>query len=202
MATYFYTAGDNIPWPNNPNDAANLPPVLGDTAAAVQVGLNKRVPNTRQVLAGTGLTQTRTDLAADMTINLAVGTGLTATANDVNVNYTTLNTVYAAKAHNHTGVYEPAGDYAPLTHTHNPSQSGIKIDRVSVGSLGAGDERTITGAKLANEFVMTCVSHSSSYIVAVVSAQTSTSYSIDVRNTTQSTDHTGIYVMVLKVRDA
>lgn len=187
MATYGKTTPDNLSYPIVTSEAANVPPALKTLADDVQRALTGKVPATRKIIAGNGLTITNAgQLNADPTLNLVVGTGLAVTADSVNVNYTTLDTVYPRK-----------------NHTHLPSQVGFKIYRNGPYSVNAADEKPIGPySKLAGEIPFITVQHASAYIFAVVTAMTSTSYTIKIRNSTQSTDHTGIYIHIAVVTDA
>lgn len=186
MASYGYTSPDSLPYPNVTSEAANVPPSLKAMADASQLALNKRVSASRRIIAGNGLTITNSGvLNADVTMDVAVGTGLVVAADSVDVNYATLNTHYSVPGH-----------------THTPRQVGLDFLHYGPYSVKADDELVVSKTKLAGQNPMATVQHSSAYIFVVISALASTTYSFKIRNSTQSTDHTGIYVNILLVTDS
>jgi hypothetical protein len=55
MASRGFTSPDSLPYPNNVNDPADVPPEIRVLAEATQTALNLRIPNTRKIIAGDGL---------------------------------------------------------------------------------------------------------------------------------------------------
>ena len=102
---------------------------------------------------------------------------------------------FAAAGHGH--------DYASSSHGHNPSASGITPQLHGPYTVNAGAELTIGPiAKASNEYVFYSLFHSSAYIFLSMPSQNANDFTIKIRNSTASTNHSGIYVMTLRVRAA
>jgi hypothetical protein len=96
-----------------------------------------------------------------------------------------------------------ASSLSKVGHTHNPSDSGIIPAMHGPYSVGAGDELIIGPfTKKSDEYVLYSLFHSSAYINLSMPSQNATNFTIKIRNTTSGTNHSGIYVMSLRVRNA
>ena len=93
------------------------------------------------------------------------------------------------------------GGYSGAGHGHNPSGVGIRSGQYTFTALGAGAEQQ-SGAlpRTADERVIVCVNHASTYIAVTVMNLTASSFEIKVRNTTGGTTHTNIAIPYLLVR--
>ena len=79
------TSPDNLPYPSDYNLDADVPLHLQSLANATQEALDKKVPDTATVIAGTGLTGGGA-VELNPTINVVAGTGITVGQDSVSLN--------------------------------------------------------------------------------------------------------------------
>jgi hypothetical protein len=88
------------------------------------------------------------------------------------------------------------------SHGHNPSQSGIGVIHHNFGSLAAGQTKSQAFGRSNDQYPVVSVNHASTYILAVIASLWDGGFSVEVRNSTSSTNHTNVHVIVHLVRAA
>jgi hypothetical protein len=88
------------------------------------------------------------------------------------------------------------------SHGHHPSQVGIRRIEHNFGTVAAGKEASHRFGRSNDEYPQVSVLHSSTYIVANVHSLDDGGFTIEVRNTTASTNHTNVRVIIHLVRAA
>lgn len=131
------------------------------------------------------------------------GTSGTWTINITGTAPTATNAGYASSAGNADTVDgQHASAFAGAGHGHNPSASGISVIYHNFGSLNAGASKSQWFGRSNDQYPVVSVSHSSTYILAVVASLTDGGYTVEVRNSTASTNHTNVAVIIHLVRAA
>lgn len=127
---------------------------------------------------------------------LATDTALSAVAvGSANIDHTHIEFAgFAPKNHNHDG------RYAPAQHGHGY----LDVRTINLGTIGPGDEVT-SGyqSKASNQIpaAVVVIAPSSTYLLPVLFADSSTQWRVKVRNTTQQTTHTNVTVYVTLMRE-
>lgn len=202
MATRGYTQPDLLPYPNNPNDQADLPPENRALAEAVQLALNTKIGTGRRIIAGDGLIASPAEnLAQDLTLAVRVAAPLQIVSDQVTI---AAGTTFPPSAHSHPE-YAPighnhAGVYANASHSHPYSQCGLVIGDLNFGTLNAGVEKTADITITSGDYVFVTVQHTSTYIYATADHKDPTTVRVNVRNGTSSTNHTNVHVIYMIVR--
>jgi hypothetical protein len=88
------------------------------------------------------------------------------------------------------------------SHGHNPSQSGIGVIHHNFGSLSAGQEKRQRFGRSNDQYPVVCVNHPSTYILAVIESLDDGGFTVQVRNSTSSTPHSNVHIIVHLVRAA
>jgi hypothetical protein len=200
MPSRGYTTPDQLPYPNNPAEAADVPPENRALADAVQLALNNKIGVARRIIAGDGLIASPAEnLAQDMTLAVRVAAPLRIVGDIVGID-TTYG--FSPVAHGHPE-YALAGHthgYANASHTHPYSQVGLTIGDIDFGTINAGTEKTRDVAITQGDYVFVTVQHSSTYIYATADHKDPSTVRINCRNGTSGTNHTNVHVVYLIVR--
>lgn len=108
--------------------------------------------------------------------------------------------LWGANAYGDSFLMHPPSHLALAGHAHAPSGTGINVNLHGPFSVSAGTD-PIFGpyGKLPNEYVLVSLFHASAYLNVVTPSMNANNYTIKIRNSTQSTNHTGIYVIALRV---
>lgn len=200
MPSRGYTTPDNLPYPNNPNEQADLPPENRALAEAVQLALNNKIGIARRIIAGDGLLATPGEtLAQDMTLAVRVAAPIQIVNDQLTI---AAGTTFPPSAHSHPE-YAPVGHthgYSSPGHTHKYSECGLVVGDLDFGTLNAGTEKTADIGITSGDHVFVTVQHSSTYIYATADHKSPSVVRVNVRNGTSSTNHTNVHVIYMIVR--
>ena len=88
-----------------------------------------------------------------------------------------------------------SGQFANASHSHG----FISIIHHNFGTINAGAEKSQSFSRTNNQYPIISVNHPSTYIFAVVSSLHHLGFTIEVRNSTQGTQHTNVTVIIALV---
>jgi hypothetical protein len=86
------------------------------------------------------------------------------------------------------------------THGHAASQVGNGVIHHNFGSLSAGQTKSQAFGRSNDQYPVVSVNHPSTYILAVISSLHDGGFTVEVRNSTSSTNHTNVHVIVHLMR--
>lgn len=200
MASRGHTTPDSLPYPNNVNDPADVPPEFRVLAEATQTALNNKVPSARRIIAGDGLLASPAEnLAQDLTLSVRVASPLKIVNDQVTIDTTS---AFPPTAHVHDYAAPHDHPYAAAGHTHNYRQLGMEKGEIDFGTLSPGQEKVSDIAKPSGATVLVSVQHSSTYIYATADNKSDVLTRVNCRNGTSSTTHTNVKVSYLIVNAA
>lgn len=197
MASRGYTTPDNLPYPNNPNDQADLPPENRSLAEAVQAALNNKIGVARRIIAGNGLLATPAEtLAQDLTLSVRTKSPIYIDNDQVAIDPA------ASFPHSHP-------EYSPIGHTHSNlgqviasstwvGDYQISAAAFSLGTIGPGAEATAGPFGInPGTYCICSMQHPSTYLQPTYNDLGNGTATIKVRNSTTSTTHTNVKVHAL-----
>lgn len=200
MASRGFTSPDNLPYPNNVNDPADVPPEIRVLAEATQTALNLKIPNTRRIIAGDGLVASPAEnLAQDITLSVRVKAPLKIENDQVAIDTAQ---AFPPTAHDHAYAAPHDHPYAASGHTHSYRTVGMEKGEIDFGSLSPGQEKVYDISKPSGATVLITVQHTSTYIFATADNKSDVLTRVNCRNGTSSTTHTNVKVSYLIVNAA
>lgn len=153
----------------------------------------------RNVVAGAGLSGGG-QVSTNPTLNVGGGWGITVNADNIEANQGTLDGRYSLTGHAHNYSAPHDHPYASNTHSHSPQQLGIYAAGYNFGTVNAGATKTSPAiGKAGNDYIFVQNVHTSTYLFFTVVNVTVSSFQIECRNSTSSTDHTNVNCWYLRV---